>query len=63
MRIELVESPRPEDDENFSFQHPEFKGEFMECDTCRAKPGMPDLCHGCLHNREVIFELKRKLKE
>lgn len=27
---------------------------FMECDTCRAKPGTPPLCAGCLHNRSVI---------
>lgn len=27
---------------------------FMECDTCRAKPGGPPLCAGCLHNRRVI---------
>ena len=54
----LVPSPRPEDDRNFSFQRPDHKGEFMECDACRAKPGMPALCHGCLHNREVIHELR-----
>jgi len=56
----LVPSPRPEDDRNFSFQHPDHRGEFMECDACRAKPGWPALCHGCLHNREVIGNLKRK---
>lgn len=33
--------------------------EFMECDTCRAKPGSPYLCKGCLHNRDVIFELSQ----
>lgn len=27
---------------------------FIECDTCRAKPGSPALCAGCLHNRRVI---------
>ncbi len=32
--------------------------EFMECDTCRAKPGSPILCGGCLHNRIVIDALK-----
>ena len=31
---------------------------FMECDTCRAKPGSPTLCAGCLHNRYVIDELR-----
>lgn len=30
---------------------------FMECDTCRAKPGAPTLCEGCLHNRAVIERL------
>ena len=28
--------------------------EFMECDTCRAKPGSPILCRGCLHNRTAL---------
>lgn len=27
---------------------------FMECDACRAKPGLPPLCAGCLHNRDLI---------
>lgn len=36
--------------------------EFMECDTCRAKPGSPALCRGCLHNRQVIEELSNKEK-
>ena len=30
---------------------------FMECDTCRAKPGAPLLCAGCLHNRTLINNL------
>lgn len=34
--------------------------EFMECDTCRAKAGMPELCRGCLHNRTAIERLKRR---
>lgn len=33
---------------------PNARLEFMECDTCRAKPGSPPLCRGCLHNRNVI---------
>lgn len=33
--------------------------DFMECDTCRAKPGTPVLCSGCLHNRAAIGNLKR----
>ena len=32
--------------------------EFMECDTCRAKPGSPVLCVGCLHNRVAIGRLQ-----
>jgi len=38
---------------------PDAEPEFMECDTCRAKPGSPYLCVGCLHNREVINNLKK----
>jgi hypothetical protein len=34
---------------------------FMQCDTCRAKPGTPYLCSGCLSNRKAIDALKRKL--
>jgi len=30
---------------------------FSECETCRAKPGMPVLCPGCLNNRKVINDL------
>lgn len=36
--------------------------EFMECDTCRAKPGTPELCRGCFHNRTAIYELNGMLK-
>jgi hypothetical protein len=36
--------------------------DFMECDTCRAKPGTPTLCAGCLHNRSLINELMRRPK-
>lgn len=32
--------------------------EFLECDACRAKPGSPQLCSGCLHNRSLIQSLK-----
>lgn len=31
--------------------------EFVECDTCRAKPGSPYLCEGCLHNRAAMDTL------
>jgi hypothetical protein len=33
-------------------------GDFMECDTCRAKPGTPELCEGCRNNRALIYSLK-----
>ena len=36
---------------------------FMECDTCRAKPGSPQLCAGCIHNRRMIGNLKSALAE
>jgi hypothetical protein len=36
------------------------KIEFVECDTCRAKPGSPILCGGCLKNRETISKLSNK---
>ncbi len=36
--------------------------EFMECETCRAKPGTPLLCSGCLHNRTVIATLREDCK-
>ncbi len=36
--------------------------EFVECDTCRAKPGSPVLCGGCLRNRFVISALKERIK-
>lgn len=34
------------------------KDDFLECDTCRAKPGSPTLCAGCLHNRALISRFK-----
>jgi hypothetical protein len=35
--------------------------EFVECDTCRAKPGSPRLCSGCLANRQAISSLRSLL--
>lgn len=35
--------------------------EFMECDTCRAKPGSPRLCDGCLHNRRAMTDMQARL--
>jgi hypothetical protein len=32
--------------------------DFVECDACNEKPGIPVLCSGCLHNRMVISRLK-----
>ena len=32
---------------------------FVECDTCRAKPGTPLLCAGCLQNRSTLGKLER----
>lgn len=34
--------------------------DFIECDTCRSKPGSPVLCAGCLHNRTVIAALREQ---
>lgn len=30
------------------------KLEFIECDTCRVKPGSPQLCETCLKRRDLI---------
>lgn len=35
--------------------------EFIECDTCKAKPGSPQLCPGCYNNRTAIYALKAML--
>lgn len=39
------------------------KHAFIECDTCRAKPGSPTLCWGCLHNRQLISWQQGKIVE
>lgn len=31
--------------------------DFIECDTCRKKPGSPELCYGCYRNRTTIDEM------
>lgn len=41
---------------------PAVPGEFVECDVDNAKPGSPYLCSGCLHNRQVIADLKKSLE-
>jgi hypothetical protein len=37
--------------------------DFLECDTCRAKPGSPTLCRGCLRNRTMIGMLNTLLRK
>lgn len=37
--------------------------EFMECETCNAKPGTPLLCCGCLHNRSLIARQSDEIEE
>ena len=37
--------------------------DFLECETCRAKPGTPVLCASCLHNRALISRLQGELKK
>lgn len=61
--FKIVDAPRPGSEEDFSFQYPGHKGQFVECVSCRSKPGWPALCRGCLHNREVIGNLQRSFKE
>jgi len=36
--------------------------EFKECSTCAAKPGSPQLCDSCLHNRDLVNSLNLKYK-
>ena len=59
MKIVVVPSPRPDDELHWWERNP--PTEFVECETCRAKPGSPILCHGCLSNRALIFNLKKEL--
>lgn len=33
---------------------------FVECDTCRAKPGTPTLCNGCINNRLTIMQAEEE---
>ena len=35
--------------------------DFIECNTCRAKPGNRSLCAGCVHNRDLIGKLSQEL--
>ena len=36
---------------------------FQECAECAAKPGSPELCNSCLHNRRIIEGYKEHLRE
>jgi hypothetical protein len=33
--------------------------DFVECEGCAGKPGSPYLCPSCLHNRNLIADLKK----
>lgn len=73
--IEIVPCPRPERtdraawDDDIATQLGEAHGdsyrrhEYVDCDACRAKPGMPTLCYGCLANRTTISDLRAALAE
>lgn len=39
--------------------NPPDPNKFMECDSCREKPGSPILCKGCIHNRSLIEKLRK----
>ena len=52
--IKVESASRPEND-RASFIRPEF----VECPSCRAKPGSPPLCAECLERRE-LFGLRAK---
>ena len=34
---------------------------FRECDACAAKPGSPPLCEPCIHNRNLVDELREAI--
>ena len=36
---------------------------FVECDTCRTKPGSPTLCSGCLANRDRAIEVEANARQ
>ena len=41
------------------YEAPKLTIDFIECDTCRAKPGSPTLCNGCLTNRRALAQAQR----
>jgi hypothetical protein len=53
--------PPPVEQVTFGFDAPRAPTEFVECATCHAKPGAPELCGSCLHNRSAIALLNRQL--
>lgn len=50
-------------DKVHEIMYPPDKNDFLECDTCRAKPGSPTLCKGCLHNRTLIEDMKKTMNK
>ena len=51
--------PDPDDDELVGAQPDRLEdfanpNGFVCCDECRAKPGTPNLCRGCLHNHKMM---------
>jgi hypothetical protein len=37
--------------------------EFVECEACVKKPGSPELCVPCLHNRACLADARARLRE
>jgi hypothetical protein len=36
---------------------------FKECPACAGKPGTPELCPSCLHNRSTVTALQDAIEE
>ncbi len=36
---------------------------FKECASCAAKPGSPELCGSCLHNRTALSRLTKQVED
>lgn len=71
----IVDAPRPVDDtpetwrtlvrnglRDYPRQSAFDKDGFVECDTCSARPGSPELCAGCLANRLTIQRLQEMIR-
>ena len=39
------------------------ENEYKECKSCSKKPGSPDLCESCLHNRTLMYRLRHKIED